>query len=280
MSLSNFLPISRQLQEHWIYKDSCYLHCWLEMLFNARYADEEKTDIYKGVVYTINRGEFIFSRPTYSNRLNIPEGKIRTLMKLLISENMIEEVKSLGRNKPTIYKICNYEMYNCRPNEPVDFTDGPAIVDQVTTKSQPSDNQVTTKSQPLKNIDNIDKKEKKKEKTFSSDSIEYGLAYKLFSRMRSNNPKVKEPNFQVWAKHIDLMIRIDGRQIEDIEKVIDWCQRDSFWKCNILSTAKLREKFDQLYIKVGKFDTTSKETRLGIPPCESILPERDDDPWF
>lgn len=105
-------------------------------------------------------------------------------------------------------------------------------------------------------------KEGKKEKTFLSDSIEYGLAYKLFSRMQSNNPKVKEPNFQVWAKHIDAMIRIDGRQIEDIEKVIDWCQQDSFWKCNILSTAKLREKFDQLAIKAIPAKSKNKTRKV------------------
>jgi hypothetical protein len=70
--------------------------------------------------------------------------------------------------------------------------------------------------------------------------------------MRNNNPKVKEPCFQSWAKHIDLMIRIDGKSVEDIREVIDWCQNDSFWLSNILSTKKLREKFDGLILKKGK----------------------------
>lgn len=34
----DFLPVCRELQKHWIYKDSDFLHAWLEMLFNARYA--------------------------------------------------------------------------------------------------------------------------------------------------------------------------------------------------------------------------------------------------
>jgi hypothetical protein len=29
-----------------------------------------------------------------------------------------------------------------------------------------------------------------------------------------------------------------------------WCQRDLFWQGNILSTAKFREKFDQLELKM------------------------------
>lgn len=153
---TNFLPLSRDIKEHWIYKDSCFLHGWLEMLFNARYANEPKTDIWKGAVYTIERGEFLYSRPSYSARLNIPEGKLRKLLDLLISENMIEQSKTLGKNKPTIYKICNYDLYNFSPSEDVEITGLEHTVNQVTTKSQPSDNQVTTKSQPLKNKDNKD----------------------------------------------------------------------------------------------------------------------------
>lgn len=203
MSLSNFLPINRQLQEHWIYKDSCYLHCWLEMLFNARYSEEEKTDIYKGVVYTINRGEFIFSRPSYSKRLNIPEGKIRTLIKLLINENMIQEVKSLGRNKPTIYKIINYDLYNSQPSEHVENKGVEYCIDQVTTKSQPSDNQVTTKSQPLKNIDNNYKKEKEKEKSIYAAVFEYYISAGLVSHKSFTEDMKKAIDLSVKYFNLD-----------------------------------------------------------------------------
>jgi hypothetical protein len=144
MRLDNFLPVNRELQKHWIYKDSSYLHCWLEMLFNARFSTESKTEIYKGVVYTINRGEFIYSRPTYSQRLNMTEGKLRSFMNILLKEGMIIEVRSLGKNKPTIFKICNYDLYNSQPSESVGNSKVDTNNDQVTTKSQPSDNQVTT----------------------------------------------------------------------------------------------------------------------------------------
>jgi hypothetical protein len=46
------------------------------------------------------------------------------------------------------------------------------------------------------------------------------------------------------------MMRLDKREANDIKDVIDWCQADSFWMVNILSTNKLREKFDQLYTKM------------------------------
>lgn len=272
MSLSNFLPINRQLQEHWIYKDSCYLHCWLEMLFNARYSEEEKTDIYKGVVYKINRGEFIFSRPSYSKRLNIPEGKIRTLIKLLISENMIQEVKSLGRNKPTIYKIINYDLYNSQPSEHVENKGVEYRIDQVTTKSQPSDNQVTTKSQPLKNIDNNDKKEKEKENIIK-DIVEY-LNEISGKNFKHNSNKTKSC--------INARLK-EGFTFENFKTVINL--KVSQWKDDVKMSTYIRPetlfgtKFEGYLNETPKIVSVG-DKRIGVPPCESILPERDDNPWF
>lgn len=85
---------------------------------------------------------------------------------------------------------------------------------------------------------------------FLDEAIEIIIAKELYSSMKENNPKCKEPNFQKWACNIDSMIRIDKRDVEDIRKIIDFSQHDNFWKSNILSTAKLREKFDQLILKV------------------------------
>jgi len=56
------------------------------------------------------------------------------------------------------------------------------------------------------------------------------------------------------------MIRIDNREPEEIEKVIDWCQEDSFWSSNILSTSKLRDKFTQLLLKM-KDKNKKKESK-------------------
>ncbi len=62
----------------------------------------------------------------------------------------------------------------------------------------------------------------------------------------------KKPDLKTWSLHIDKMIRLDKRKVGDIEAVIKWCQSDSFWNNNILSTKKLRDKFDQLYLKMPK----------------------------
>ena len=84
-------------------------------------------------------------------------------------------------------------------------------------------------------------------KPFLSDAIEIRLSELLLEKILFRNP-----NLQTWAKDIDLMIRLDKRTPEDIQRVIKWSQADTFWQSNILSTAKLRKQFDQLWLKMGE----------------------------
>ncbi|MGX6402801.1 hypothetical protein [Dermabacter hominis] len=52
-----------------------------------------------------------------------------------------------------------------------------------------------------------------------------------------------------WRDAARLMIDRDGHTVEQIEWLILWAQRDEFWRANILSMPKFREKFDQLKLK-------------------------------
>ncbi|MBM4056404.1 MAG: hypothetical protein FJ264_17385 [Planctomycetes bacterium] len=88
-------------------------------------------------------------------------------------------------------------------------------------------------------------------KIYTSDSIEVGLSEKLLSLIRQRNSNFKQPDLQKWAIHIDRMLRRDKRSPEEVEKVITWCQASSFWKNNILSTGKLRERYDSLFMQMS-----------------------------
>lgn len=55
-----------------------------------------------------------------------------------------------------------------------------------------------------------------------------------------------------WRDSARLMIDKDGRTEEEIHGAIDWCQRDEFWRGNILSLPKLREKYDQLRLQAQR----------------------------
>lgn len=86
---------------------------------------------------------------------------------------------------------------------------------------------------------------------YCQTSNEVRLSELLLNLIRQRNVNFRQPDIQKWAGHIDKVLRLDRRPPEEIEKVITWCQADSFWQSNILSTQKLREKYDQLFLKMN-----------------------------
>lgn len=55
-----------------------------------------------------------------------------------------------------------------------------------------------------------------------------------------------------WRTEARLMLDRDERPSAEIRAIIDWATRDSFWKGNILSLPKFREKYDQLRLQMHK----------------------------
>lgn len=60
-----------------------------------------------------------------------------------------------------------------------------------------------------------------------------------------------------WLRDMRLLLDADGRSADDVEQVIRWSQRDSFWSSNILSPGKLREQFPKLWGKVSPAQAAS-----------------------
>ena len=68
------------------------------------------------------------------------------------------------------------------------------------------------------------------------------------------------------------MLDRDGRTEQQIHAAIDWCQADEFWRSNVLSMPKLREKYDQLRLQaqrrngpsVNAESTTDQRVRAGL----------------
>lgn len=57
-----------------------------------------------------------------------------------------------------------------------------------------------------------------------------------------------------------LLLDKDGRTVQQIEAAIIWCQSNEFWRANILSMSKLREKYDQLRLAAQRETTPTKTT--------------------
>jgi hypothetical protein len=67
----------------------------------------------------------------------------------------------------------------------------------------------------------------------------------LANRIAANGSRTPKIN-QRWHAAARLLIDRDGRTETQIHTAIDWCQDDEFWRSNILSMPKLREKYEQL----------------------------------
>lgn len=71
------------------------------------------------------------------------------------------------------------------------------------------------------------------------------LCEHLADKIEANGSKRPAVNAK-WRDAARLLIDKDGRTEEQVRAAIDWCQKDEFWRANILSMPKLREKYDQL----------------------------------
>lgn len=74
----------------------------------------------------------------------------------------------------------------------------------------------------------------------------------MFDMVKAIAPSARKPNFVGWANDIRLMRERDGRNHRDMCVLFRWACQDSFWSGNVLSPAKLREKWTQLEINRSK----------------------------
>jgi hypothetical protein len=71
------------------------------------------------------------------------------------------------------------------------------------------------------------------------------LCQRLAELMIAN--ECKPPTIsQAWRDSARLMLDADGRDFDKAMHLLDWTQKNTFWRKNILSMPKFREKYDQL----------------------------------
>ncbi|GGJ51193.1 replication protein [Virgibacillus salexigens] len=100
------------------------------------------------------------------------------------------------------------------------------------------------------------KKPTTKKKKYSEDNTYYKMAvyfYELVEKVAQDAgvPHLtKKANMQTWADDMRKLIELDGVDKKLAKDVMDWVVTDSFWKTNVLSARKLRDKFVELAIKM------------------------------
>ncbi|MDF1511080.1 hypothetical protein Gp_78 [Bacillus phage vB_Bacillus_1020A] len=126
----------------------------------------------------------------------------------------------------------------------------------------------------------VEKPKKAKKQKYSEDNTYFKMAI-YFHGLVSNVAKeagvehlIRKANLQSWADDFRKLIEIDGVDKYLAKDVMDWVTKDDFWKTNVLSAKKLREKFGELAIKMN---ATKKPVK---PMREVIKDSRDKDIAF
>ena len=210
---------------------------------------EPREWIYKGAKYKTEPGQCITSLQKIADRCgkDCTREVVRATIKHAENAHFL---KQKTHTTHTVISIENWDKYQ----------------DTNTESTQDTHNTNTENACFSTTNKNIRSKEYKK---YSPDSDEFRLSNLLYELIKENNPQFKAPNLDNWCGHVDKMIRLDKRSVDDIEAVIRWCQEDNFWHKNILSTDKLRKQFDKLYI--------------GMPKSKKVIPfgkkDGDEDGW-
>ena len=88
----------------------------------------------------------------------------------------------------------------------------------------------------------------------------------IWELIHQMQPGRKPPNLADWANAIRLIRERDKRTDDRIREVFAWANNDGFWRANILNPDKLREKWDDLTLKMSIPAGNGRRTKDTSPP--------------
>ena len=99
----------------------------------------------------------------------------------------------------------------------------------------------------------------------------WGRIVSLYEQAASDDGEImrpKEPNWTAWANDVRTMRMLDGRSHRQICEMFSRAQRDPFWIKNIKSPEKLREKWDELVIRLWRGPAQRCVNHISEPDTE------------
>lgn len=217
---------------------------------------------WNGSQYDCAPGQFVTSLEKIAEKSgkDISIQNVRTAIKRFEKYDFLtNESTKTGR----LITIVNWELYQ------VDYDVDNKDADKDLTNSQQKVNKDLTTNKNDKNVKN-EKNEKNKKNNinvatprqsleatiFSADSFEMNCVNSVVQSVLEQFQGAKIPNTvqekSRWCEYIEKMKRLDHRTEVEIQEALDFAISDQFWKSNIRSTKKLREKFDTLIIQARK----------------------------
>jgi hypothetical protein len=265
----SWIKLYRSSLDHWLfteYRPLTRQEAWIRILLTVNY-DYSKSLI-KGQIYECKPGQSLLSLESWARNFVWSVQQVRTFFKLLEADGM---VKTEGLQYTTRLTVCNWDSYQSiatgeeqTDNKPL--TDGQQAANKpltTTKESKEYKERKEYKKSLLSEIEISDFPEinndyfeiaKSFQLLFKNNLIEAGTATTLIDKANGK-----------WIDDVRLMIESDKYTMDDLRAVYLFLQKDAFWKQNILSISKLREKMPQLKLKIyngngnGNSRTNNKE---------------------
>lgn len=244
MADGGWIKVYRKIRQSFVWTDANQLKLWLLILMKASH--DGNRFLFNGKQVDVTSGQLVTGAHALAFEFNqgvksdnqVSWRQVWRWVKKFENSGMLT-IKS--NTQYSVITVINYSDYQSNDN-------------QVSIKSQSSVNQVST-IKNAKNAKNAKKEDSQhpRKREYADGSPELIEATYLWEKIKSNNPEHRKPNLQAWANDIRKMHEIDKRPFDKIHRMIDWCQADvAFWQANILSAAKLREKYDTMKAQANR----------------------------
>lgn len=237
--MEGWVSIQRKIVDHWIWDNDNYLKAWLWMIFRANIVTNKV--LISGKLETVRRGEFITSIANIASNTRLTSQNVRTLLKLLENEKMINKQST---NKLTKITICNYDSYQTGQQ-----ADNKQTNKQTTIKQQAANKQATTEN----NNNNV-----------NNDNNKYNFI-KNFNLLTGKKIRV----FDDKAKKQFKARLKEGFTIKEIETAIVNCSNDQY---HIENPRFLTPEFITRLDKLQKYIQPNQQK----PNQQIILPQSKD----
>ena len=172
--------------------------------------------------------------------------RVNEVMRYIVSLGLFEE--SQGR----------IHCYKILKRLDSSMTSNPRMRKIITNGGDNHDAVMTDHDSVMLEQNRIDKKrreEKKEPPTSPPDATAFEMASLVASLHQQLDAKYQPTKSQLetWARDIERLHRLDGRDWSEIEQVIRWAKTaGNFWQPNIISGAKLRKQFPTIYAQMQR----------------------------
>jgi hypothetical protein len=193
------------------------------------------------------------SRASLARKCHIGDKTVRRAVLALVSLGELQVTENAGRNGANLYRVVmNRPGSQDDPQGQSDpgQVDPPGVRESVRGVNESRQGGQSDTRTVLEPSGTINKNNSMSEVAARRSDVE-AICGHLADRIEANGSK-RPAVTQRWRESARRLLDLDGRTEQQVHSAIDWCQGDEFWRSNILSMPKLREKYDQLRLAAAR----------------------------